>query len=113
MRKRTSRMEVRLTPEEKKDLAEKARQAGLPMGKFIRNAVTGTDVREAPPVDVPQLIREIRRVGQNVNQLLIIANNYGSEDTELLETIMREVYTALDSVVSAYTDNENNKEKNT
>lgn len=104
MRKRTSRMEVRLTPEEKKHLAEKARQASLPMGEFIRKAVTGTDVREAPPVDVPQLIREIRRVGQNINQLLIIANNYGPGDTELLEATLSEVHTALDSVVSAYTE---------
>ena len=30
-------------------------------------------VKEAPPADVPTLIREVRRVGCNIDQLLVIA----------------------------------------
>ncbi len=42
-------------------------------GEFVRNAIEDKPVIEAPSVDVPLLIREVRRVGFNINEILKIA----------------------------------------
>ena len=63
MRKRNCRVEVCFTKDELYDLTKKARKARLSVGGFIRRAVRGIEVKEAPPADVPMLIREVRRVG--------------------------------------------------
>ena len=59
---RNSRFEMRLTKSEFTDLTRKARKA-----------VAGTEVKEAPPADVPVLIMEVRKVGSSLNQILKIA----------------------------------------
>ena len=64
---------MRLTKSEFTDLTRKARKAGLSTAAFVRNAVAGTEVKEAPPVDVPVLIMEVRKVGSSLNQILKIA----------------------------------------
>ena len=77
MAKRNCRFEVRLTKDEYYDLTKKARKAGLTTGAFVRMAVAGQEIREAPSADVPVLIREVRRVGNNIDQILKIANRRG------------------------------------
>ena len=58
MKKRNCRFEVRFTKDELSDLTRKARKARLTNAAFIRRAVCGAEVKEAPPADVPQLIGE-------------------------------------------------------
>lgn len=106
MRKRTIEMKIRFTRAEIDELTEKAKCTGISRESFCRSILTGAVVKEAPPAEVPQLIREIRRVGQNVNQLLLIANNYGERDPVLLQETMKDVQTALSTVIKAYTEEE-------
>ncbi len=73
MAKRNCRFEVRLTKDEYYDMTKKARKAGLTTGALVRMAVAGLEIHEAPSADVPVLIREIRRTGSNLNQILKIA----------------------------------------
>ena len=80
MRKRNCRVEVCFTKDELYDLTKKARKAHLSIGGFIRHAVRGIEVKEAPPADVPMLIREVRRVGYNIDQILKLANAKGLLD---------------------------------
>ena len=48
MKKRNCRFEVRFTKDELSDLTKKARKARLTNAAFIRRAVCGAEVREAP-----------------------------------------------------------------
>ena len=73
MRKRNCRVEVCFTKDELSDLTKKARKAHLSIGGFVRRAVRNIEVKENPPADIPMLIREVRRVGYNIDQLLMIA----------------------------------------
>ena len=57
MRKRNCRFEVCFTKDELSDLTKKARKARLSTGAFVRRAVRDLEVKEAPPADVPILIR--------------------------------------------------------
>ena len=90
MRKRNCRVEVCFTKDELYDLTKKARKARLSVGGFIRRAVRGIEVKEAPPADVPMLIREVRRVGYNIDQILKLANAKGLLDVPRLRKALDE-----------------------
>ena len=63
----------------------KAKKAGMNFTAFIRAAVTGAKIKEAPPADFYELIREVRKVGTNLNQLAAKANSLGFVDALLLK----------------------------
>ena len=64
--KRTLEMKVRFTKTELDALTKKARKSGLSREGYCRRVLNGTEVKEAPPADVPVLIQEVRRVGNNL-----------------------------------------------
>ncbi len=102
MAKRNCRFEVRLTKDEYYDLTKKARRAGLTTGAFVRMAVAGQEVHEAPSVDVPILIREVRRVGSNIDQILKIANGKGLLEVPDLRKALEENRTVEKMIANAY-----------
>lgn len=104
---RNCRFEVRLTNEELRDLEKKARKAKLNKSTLARRAISGLEVKEAPPVDVPLLIREVRRVGYNIDQLLKRANSQGFIDAPLLRNALNENYEVSQKILSAYSAKEN------
>ena len=71
--KRTLEMKIRFTRGELDALTKKSRKAGLSREGYCRRILNGAVVKENPPADVPTLIREVRRVGYNIDQLLLIA----------------------------------------
>ena len=80
MAERTRRCEIRFTENEYRNLMAKAEKAGISVSAFIRKSVAGCEVKEAPPADLHKLIWEIRRVGNNIHQILTIANAKGLLD---------------------------------
>ena len=66
-------MKIRFTRGELDALTKKSRKAGLSREGYCRRILNGAVVKENPPADVPMLIREVRRVGHNIDQLLLIA----------------------------------------
>ncbi len=103
MRKRNCRFEVRFTKDELSDLTKRARKARLSNGAFIRRAVSDLEVKEAPPADVPTLIREVRRVGHNIDQILKIANSQGLIDIPQLHKALEDNRAVEKVIVKAYT----------
>lgn len=100
--KKNCRLEIRLTKDELYDLTKKARRAGLSKGAFVRRAVNGTEVKEAPSADVPHLISELNRVGYNLNQIAKVANAQQLVDVPLLRKTIGDVQTALKTITQAY-----------
>ena len=90
MTTRNCRFELRLSKNELSELTRKARKARLTNAGFIRRAIREQEVKEAPPVDVPLLIREVRRVGYNIDQILMIARAQGLVDVPQLQKAMAE-----------------------
>ena len=103
MKKRNCRFEVRFTKDELSDLTKKARKARLTNAAFIRRAVCGAEVREAPPADVPLLIREVRRVGYNIDQILKLANARGMLDVPRLRRALDDNRAVERMIADAYT----------
>ena len=102
MNNREFRFELRLSKEELSDLTRRAKKAHLSNAAFIRRAIQDKEVKEAPNVDVPILIREVRRVGYNINQILATANARGLLDVPLLRKTLEETHTAVQAVIQAY-----------
>ena len=102
MSNKNCRLEIRLSKSELYDLTKKARKAGLSNGAFVRRAVQGLDVKEAPSADVPRLITELNRVCYNLNQIAKVANAQKLVDVPLLRKTISEVQDALNTVTMAY-----------
>ena len=92
-----------MTEEEFSDLTDKAQRAHSSRAAVVRRAVRGLEVREAPTVDVATLIRDVRRVGYNINQLLKIANAQGLVDVPQLRKALDENSAVAKQIIAAYT----------
>lgn len=103
MRKRNCRVEIYFNDDELAVLTEKVRKSGLSRESYCRQVLNGSQVREAPPADVPALIREVRRVGSNLEQVLRRANAIGLLDVPELRRTVEEIHTAGTIITDAYT----------
>ena len=94
MRKRNCRVEVCFTKDELSALSKKAKKAGMSIGGFIRHSVANKEVKEAPPADVPYLIRAMRQAGYNLDQTLKRFNstNVPDMDEEHFKNFMNSVH---------------------
>ena len=70
--------------------------------KFIRNMLAGVVIKESPPADIPYLLREIKRIGNNINQILRIANANGFIDTPRLRSALDELSEANRLIYRTY-----------
>ena len=103
MKKRNCGMMLRFTKGELDALTKKARKAGLSREGFSRRILNGAVVKENPPADVPMLIREVRRVGYNIDQLLLIARAKNWLSTKDLEKALESNRRAEKLIVDTYT----------
>ena len=100
--KRTCGMALRLTKAEMDALTKKARKANMSREGFCRTILNGAEVKEAPTVDVAMLIREVRRVGYNIDQLLKVANSQGLVDVPQLRKALEENRALVKQINRAY-----------
>ncbi len=102
MPKRDRRVEVLFTASEYSDLKKKADKAGLPAGAFIRMSVANREVREAPKADVAALIREVRRAGAMMEQLIKNMGGRNAPGAEELNRALAENRAAEKMIADAY-----------
>ena len=94
---------LRFTKGELDTLTKKARKSGLSREGFSRRILNGAVVKENPPADVPMLIREVRRVGYNIDQLLMIARTKNWLSAKELEKALESNRAAEKLIVDTYT----------
>lgn len=103
MRKRNCRVEIYFDRNELEALTKKVRKSGLSREGYCRRVLNDSEVREAPSADVPMLIREVRRVGINIEQILKIANTKGLLDVPKLRKALEENQAVERMIAEAYT----------
>lgn len=81
----TSRVKLRMTAEDKKMIQGKAAAAGMTMSEFARALVDRKKIVVAP--ELPELLRQIIKIGTNVNQILLVNENYGTASRETAEEV--------------------------
>ena len=100
--KRTKAMIIRFTDEELRTLTAKAKRTQLSREEFCRRILNDATVKEAPSADVRSMLRELRRIGANVNEVQKRANSTGFIDAPLLRKDLDELRNATRLIVEAY-----------
>ena len=68
---------IRVTPTEYVEIKNNTDKSGLSMSEYARRILTGETIVAAPPADLNILIREVKRVGSNLHQVLQKLNILG------------------------------------
>ena len=89
---RKREIKIRLTEDELDSINQSAKICGLNREKYCRSILNGTTPREAPPVDYYKLIREVRRVGSNIDQILKAARSMSFVDVPLLRKTLEDYH---------------------
>jgi len=103
MRKRTCSLHIRLTPEEMAYLRRQAERAGVNAQTYVLWLAYHHPIRERPPVEYQEILKNLRQINNNMNQIAAKANRmnfidtkkYWENVTELQRTVgkmMEEVY---------------------
>lgn len=94
MRRRPIQVKAYFNEKEYRNLCELSEKTKLAKGQLIRYLVQGYIPPVPPPVDYKKLIRELRMLGNNINQILVIARS-----NRILNTVELQKYlTKLDEI---------------
>ena len=74
-----------MTEEEFDRVTALAQATVLSREAFIREALRGTTLRESPPAEYGEILRELRGMGNNVHQLLLKARTLDYVDEIMLQ----------------------------
>lgn len=96
-------MKIRFTRDELETLTKKSRKAGLSREGYCRRILNGSVVKEAPSLDSVEMLRELKRIGYNLNEVLKKANSIGLLDVPEMRKVVAEVQQATKSILDAYT----------
>ena len=102
MRTRNHRVVFYLNDREFEAFEEKAKRSSRSREAFIRRAIQEVQIKELPPADLHKLIWEIRRVGNNIDQILLIANTKGILNIPDLRKAIDDLREAEKLIVSQY-----------
>ena len=69
MRKRNVAILFRLNRKEAEALDKKVKKSGLSREAYLRHLISGVVPRDAPPPDYYSMMRELHRIGNNLNQI--------------------------------------------
>jgi len=95
---RTKALLVRLTNKEHDALKEQSARTGRTQSDIIRSAWKKLKIIELPPADFAETVTELRRIGNNLNQLTRAANA-GKIDITEIKSVLSEIV-AIDKKLS-------------
>ncbi len=81
MRKRNKEITIWLNDEEYEAIMDKQARSGLKKQPFFRAVLAGAQIKEQPPAQYHEVLKELRRIGNNINQIAARANATGETDS--------------------------------
>ncbi len=101
MKIRNRKLTIRLSEAEKNHLQRQADLAGLGVEPFLRQLIMGVEIRPRPPDELPELIRQMAAIGNNINQIARIANStkhIRREDLSKVETMLSQLWEKVKNI---------------
>lgn len=89
MRKRNVAILFRLNRKEAEALDKKVKKSGLSREAYLRHLISGVVPRDAPPPDYYSMMRELHRIGNNLNQIAQKAHVLNVLDVQRYDRDMR------------------------
>ena len=89
MRKRNVATLFRLNRKEAEVLDKKVKKSGLSREAYLRHLINGVVPRDAPPSDYYSMMRELHKIGNNLNQIAQKAHTLNVIDVQRYDKDMR------------------------
>lgn len=105
MRNRNCRVEIYFTKDELETLTKKYRKTNLSREGFCRAAINTVEVKGAPPADYYGIMREVKRVGSNLDQLLKRANTAELLDVPAIRKSLGEIHDTVQMLWDTFNPN--------
>ncbi len=99
---RPVQIHFRVTPSEYQKIQDDVHRSGLRLSEYARRIFKGETVVEAPPAELNTLIREMKIVGCNLNQLLKKLNVLGIAHPLELERCANDIHEVLNLIYQTY-----------
>jgi hypothetical protein len=80
MRNRQHRIEFRLNDREYAKFGHAVKKSGLNSAQYVRHLINGRVPQDRPGAEYFDLLRELRAIGRNINQIALVANAAGVID---------------------------------
>ena len=81
MARRTVKIDLRLTESEAAALNRDVKKAGVSREAYLRSLIRKMPLKEKPPVDVIDILKNLQQINNNMNQIAVKANAKGFVDT--------------------------------
>lgn len=101
MRKRNVSILFRLTKREAESLDKKVKKSGLSRETYLRQLINGVVPRDAPPPDYYAMMRELHKVGNNLNQIALKAHTLNVIDVQRYDEAVREYEKTVKKITNA------------
>ena len=103
MRTRNHEIKVRFNDEEFADLNAKVAKTHYGRENYIRAVLAGYEIMEAPDVETQELLKQICRIGNNMNRLLFLAQCQNFIDQPELRKATYAIWECRKAILKAYT----------
>lgn len=101
MNSRTVEIKVRLNQKEADILNEKVKKSCLSREAYLRQLINGLVPQNAPPPDYFAMMRELYKIGNNLNQIAWKAQSLNMIDVPLYKKAVGEFETAVKQITEA------------
>ncbi len=101
MRKRNVHIQFWLNRKEAEDFDKKVKLSGLSREAYLRNIINDLVPRDAPPPDYYAMMRELYRIGNDLNQIAQKAHALNYIDTRRYDDAAREFEEAVMNITEA------------
>lgn len=101
MKSRNIEIKVRLNRKEAESLNKRVRKSRLSREAYLRHLINGSVPRDAPPPDYFSMMRELYRVGNNLNQIAQKAHTLNVLDVQRYDVAVREFESAVKKITEA------------
>ncbi len=98
MRKREKAILCWLNEKEYEHLKKQAGTSGLTVSALIRKLIMGQEIRQRPPAEMPELLRQMSAIGNNINQIAKVANSskfVRQEDIKEIQKMQSDLYRTI------------------
>ena len=99
--KRDVTFRMRLTPSEFEKLQHQSERTGLPMSEVMRSAWKKLKITELPSDGFAETALQLKRIGNNLNQLARSANSGFDVDPAIIQEAIVELRALREAIVTA------------
>lgn len=101
MRKRNIPIMFRLNRKEAESFDKKVKESGLNREAYLRQLIQGVVPKDAPPPDYYAMMRELHRIGNNLNQIAQKAHVLNVIDVQRYDKDMRNFEEVIKRITQA------------